>query len=102
MRSINLWFDAATRLYKQCADCKRPSIIIPPCLSVVSDTAPGITDESLRLGTEMTVFFGSGSFALFVAVTIVGKAKRLWGLVVGIVIPACVTISVWIYFIRKI
>ncbi|GAW21434.1 hypothetical protein ANO14919_109530 [Xylariales sp. No.14919] len=72
---------------------------IPPCLSVVSDTAPGITDESLRHGTEMAVFFGIGSLALFVAVAVVGQAKSLWGLVAATVIPACATIFVWIYLI---
>ncbi|RYC61787.1 hypothetical protein CHU98_g4441 [Xylaria longipes] len=30
---------------------------IPLCLSVVSDTAPGVTDKSLRFGTEAGCLF---------------------------------------------
>ncbi|TGJ88233.1 hypothetical protein E0Z10_g565 [Xylaria hypoxylon] len=75
------------------------TLSIPPCLSVVSDTAPGVTDESLRHGTELAVFLGLGSHVLFIAVAMTGKVKSLWGLVAGVVVPACVTISVWIYFI---
>ncbi|RYC53988.1 hypothetical protein CHU98_g12221 [Xylaria longipes] len=60
---------------------------IPPYLSVVSKTAPGITDESLRHGTEMAVLFGIGSLAIFAVLVIIGKAKSLWRLVAAIVIP---------------
>ncbi|TRX88209.1 hypothetical protein FHL15_010898 [Xylaria flabelliformis] len=72
---------------------------IPPCLAVVSDTAPGVTDQSLRYVTELAVFFGLSSLALFVVVVMIGKAKSLWGLVAGVVVPACVTIFIWTYLI---
>ncbi|KAI0186066.1 hypothetical protein EV127DRAFT_501785 [Xylaria flabelliformis] len=75
------------------------TLSIPPCLSVVSDTAPGVTDQSLRNSTELIVFFGLSSLALFVIVVIIGKVKSLWGLFAGVVIPACVTIFVWTYLI---
>ncbi|KAI1293906.1 hypothetical protein F5Y03DRAFT_328565 [Xylaria venustula] len=73
---------------------------IPPCLSVVSDTAPGITDESLRLGTEMAVFLGAASLSLLAVTVMIGKGESFWRLVVAIAFPICVTISIWIYFIR--
>ncbi|KAI0967325.1 hypothetical protein F4678DRAFT_249152 [Xylaria arbuscula] len=73
---------------------------IPLCLSVVSDTAPGITDESLRRGTEMAVFLGMGSLSLLAVTVIIGKGESLWRLVVAIAFPVCVTISIWIYLIR--
>ncbi|KAI1158453.1 hypothetical protein F5B18DRAFT_87496 [Nemania serpens] len=73
---------------------------IPSCLSVVSDTAPGITDESLRFGTELSVFLGIMSHVLFVSVVVAGKVKSPLGLITGIVIPAFVTIFVWIDLIR--
>lgn len=73
---------------------------IPPCLSLVSDTAPGITDETLRFGTEMNVYLGMVWHFLFLAVVVAGKVKSLWGLVTGLVVPACFIISVWFYFIR--
>ncbi|KAI1739480.1 hypothetical protein F4680DRAFT_448858 [Xylaria scruposa] len=73
---------------------------IPPCLSVVSDIDPGITDEALRCGTELAVFLGLGSLILFIVVLMVGKLKTPRGFIAGIVAPAFITISVWIYFIR--
>ncbi|KAI0530147.1 hypothetical protein GGR58DRAFT_525232 [Xylaria digitata] len=48
----------------------------------------------------MAIFFGMGSLALFAVAAIIGKAKSLWRLVAAIVIPVCLTISVWIYLIR--
>ncbi|KAI0506271.1 hypothetical protein F5B22DRAFT_650829 [Xylaria bambusicola] len=72
---------------------------IPTCLSLVSDTAPGITDESLRIGAEITIFSGIASLALLAVVPLAGITERFWWLVAAIVVSVCLTISVWIYFI---
>ncbi|KAH9995328.1 hypothetical protein F4779DRAFT_636653 [Xylariaceae sp. FL0662B] len=72
---------------------------IPPCLSVVGDTAPGVTDESLRFGAEMTAFLGLASLGIFGVVAVLGKVKSLWGFITGIVVPVCVMTMIWIYFI---
>ncbi len=72
---------------------------ITSCLSVVSDTAPGVTDKSLRFGTELAVCFGILSVSAFSVVAILGKVKSVWGIVFGIVVPVCLFTLVWIYFI---
>ncbi|KAI0400372.1 hypothetical protein F4802DRAFT_498651 [Xylaria palmicola] len=72
---------------------------IPACLRVVSETAPGITDKSLRFGAEMAVVSGVCSLCAFALVAILGKVKSIWGIVFGIVVPVCLFIIVWIYFI---
>lgn len=73
---------------------------IPACLSLVSETAPGITDESLRRGIELAAYLAFISPFPFIVLAVAGKGKSLWGLVAGIAGPACAIISVWIYFIR--
>ncbi|KAI1358835.1 hypothetical protein F5Y08DRAFT_350405 [Xylaria arbuscula] len=72
---------------------------IPHCLSVVSDTAPGITNDSLRWGTLMAVAFGIPSTTLAVSV-VFWKGESLSGLVVAVVVQVLCIIFVWGYFMR--
>ncbi|KAI1112323.1 hypothetical protein F5Y14DRAFT_453147 [Nemania sp. NC0429] len=72
---------------------------LPTGLHVVSDTEPGITNQTLRLGAELVVFNGICSFGIFAIAEAVWKVKSVWAHVAAIAIPACMTAAVWIYFI---
>ncbi|KAI0547614.1 hypothetical protein F4679DRAFT_586283 [Xylaria curta] len=89
--------DAIVRIVRRVQSTLR----IPPYLWVASDTAPGITDETLLFGAWMAVLFGSGSLALFVAVVMARALKTHRGFLAGIVLPAILTIYVWFYFILE-
>ncbi|KAI0878407.1 hypothetical protein GGS24DRAFT_443717 [Hypoxylon argillaceum] len=73
---------------------------IPPCLWMVSETAPGVTYQSLQFGTRLALVFGLLFFCLLGTVAVLGKVKSVWGLLAGVVFPACAVIPVWICFIR--
>ncbi|KAI1144736.1 hypothetical protein F4825DRAFT_458322 [Nemania diffusa] len=72
---------------------------IPHCLSVISDTAPGITNKALRFGAELTVYLGLCSVSGITLTAILGKASIVWGIIFGLVIPMCLFTSVWAHFI---
>ncbi|KAK5626607.1 hypothetical protein RRF57_002322 [Xylaria bambusicola] len=72
---------------------------IPPCLAVVSHTAPGITNRALEDGAVIAVFSVYICVAIFVGIAILGKTKTVGGIIVGIVGPICVFLHFWSYFI---
>lgn len=74
---------------------------IPPCLSAISDTPPGIAEEALRRGSERAVFSLILYHCVFAAIVSSGKLRGLRALAFEIIGTTCIAVLIWYYFILE-
>ncbi|KAH8156236.1 hypothetical protein CIB48_g12011 [Xylaria polymorpha] len=93
---------AVDRLVVQRRDAVVPRICqlqstlkIPPCLFVVSNTAPGITDKTLQVAAEIATSIGLWIVMVFGLFASQERVKGVW----GVVAPVYLYTMLWAYLI---